>query len=105
MLGFRKDFLTLSHLESQQEDTPVVCGTKHKESVLINQPQTHHLLSKYSGITTDRKKNLTQSEFSSLKASLIKEGFQALADLLTHLNSGRTRTCPEAYGGFLSELA
>ena len=56
MLGFRKDFLAVSYLDSQPEDTPVVCGTKHKDRVLINQPKTHHLLSKYSGITTDRKK-------------------------------------------------
>ena len=52
MLGFRKDFLTLSHLESQQEDTQVLCGTKHKDRVLIiiSQPKTRHLLSKYSDI-------------------------------------------------------
>lgn len=55
MLGFRKDFLALSHLDSQQEDMPVVCETKHKDRVLINQPKMRHLLSKYSGVTTDRK--------------------------------------------------
>ena len=107
MLGFWKDFLVVSHLDCKQEDMPLLSGTKHKDRVLIQQPKTRQLLAKYSGITSDRKKiknpkSLTQSEFSSLKA---KEGFQALADLLTHLNSSRTRTCPEAYRVFLSEIA
>ena len=110
MLGFRKDFLALSHLDYQQEDMPLLSGTKHKDRVLIQQPKTRQLLAKYSGITSDRKKiknpkSLTQSEFSSLKANIAKEGFQALADLLTRLNSSRTRTCPEAYRVFLSEIA
>ena len=80
------------------------CSIRLLDHVLINQPKTRYLLSKYSGITTDREKiknpkNLTQSEFSS---RLIKEGFQALAGLLTRLNSGLIRTCPEAYRSFLS---
>ena len=81
-----------------------------KDCVLLHQPKTRNLLLKYSGITSDRKKirnpkSLTQIEFSSLKASISKEGFQALADLLARLNSCRTRTCPEAYRVFLSEIA
>ena len=100
MLRFRKDFLTISHPDCQQEDIPLLSGTKHKDRVLLHQPKTRNLLLKYSGITSDRKKirnpkSLTQSEFSSLKASISKEGFQALADLLARLNSCRTRTCPD----------
>ena len=107
MLGFHKDFLAVSHLDSQQEDTPVVCETKHKDRVLINQPKhaIFFLNILDSPPTEKNRKNLTQSEFSSLKASLSNEGFHSLADLLTHLNSGHTRICPEAYRAFLSELA
>ena len=84
MLGFRKDFLAVSHLDCQQEDMPLFSGTKHKERVLIQQPKTRQLLEKCRlGITSDRKiiknpKSLTQSEVSSLKVT----GYYELYDFI-----------------------
>ena len=51
-------------------------------------------------------KPLTATELASLKASLSKDWFQALADLVVRLCSEHnSRTCPEQYREFLSELA
>ena len=51
-------------------------------------------------------KPLTATELASLKASLSKDGFQALADLVVQLCSEHnSRTCQEPYREFLSELA
>lgn len=108
ILGFRKDFLTISHSDNQQDNTPLLSGTKHKDRVLLPTAKTRGLLLKYSGITSDRKKirdpkQLTQSEFATLKAGLLKDGFQPL---VTSLNSqSRSRTCPDSYRVFLSEIA
>ena len=35
MLGFRKDFLAVNHLDHQQEDMPLLSGTMHKDRVHI----------------------------------------------------------------------
>ena len=111
MLGFRKDFLS-SCPDSQPNATlPLLTGSKHEERILLRSTRSRSLLLWYAGITADRKKMLnpeplTATELASLKASLSKDGFQALADLVVQLCSEHnSRTCPEQYREFLSELA
>ena len=90
-----------------QGDQPLLLGTKHKDRVLL--PTVNHAVSYWSsqGLpATERRSETPQSEFSTLKASLSKDIFQALADLVNLLGSEcSSRTCPDTYREFLSELA
>ena len=111
MLGFRKDFLS-SCPDSQPNATlPLLTGSKHEERILLRSTRSRSLLPRYAGITANRKKMLnpkplTATELASLKASLSKDGFQALADLVVRLCSEHnSHTCPEPYREFLSELS
>ena len=83
MLGFRTDFLAVSHLDCQQKDMPLLSGTTHKDRVLVQKPKTRQLLVKYSGITGRSKipKASHKVSLAHLKANVAKEGFQVLADL------------------------
>ena len=87
-------------------------GSKHKDRVLINDPKARSLLMKYTSVSSDRKKllnqpGITRSEFKSLKASLRKNGFASLVDLLSrlHTTTARVLKCPNEYRVFLSEIA
>ncbi len=74
-------------------------------------PKARVLLLKFTGVTRDRKKArnpkpLTEAEVRSLYSSLKKENLKCLVDLVSRLIlEAQTRSCPEPYREFLSEIA
>ena len=71
MLGFRKEFLAVNHLDHQQEDMPLLSGTMHKDRVHILQPRTHQLLVKYQWHEDQESQKPQTKWFTSLKARRI----------------------------------
>ncbi len=110
-LGFRKDLLVAIDRANLLDECPTLAGTKHEERILIRSPKARELLLKFTGITRDRKmlhnpNPLTETEVKSLCSSHKNEQFKCLADLVSRvISETRSRTCPEPYREFLSEIA